>query len=227
MQHDIIRQSEPRGLPLHFKLLPEWLNGLGYSSYMVGKWHLGFYKSEFTPTRRGFSTHVGSWGGFVDYYIHDQRAPMFLYVAHLAPHAATERELLQVPKIYLRGYDDIGHVNRTLYAGIVSALDKSVGDVFKALYEEGMLEDSVLMFTSDNGAASTYHGLDAASSWPLKGEKGALWEGGVRVPGFVWAFQNLWRGPGSIYERFFHVTDWLPTLYEMAVKCLGTNCAKR
>ncbi|KAH7962654.1 hypothetical protein HPB52_017331 [Rhipicephalus sanguineus] len=72
LQHGIIGQSEPRGLSLHFKLLPEWLNELGYSFYMVGKWHLGFYKSEFTPTKRGFSSHVGSWGGFVDYYTHDR-----------------------------------------------------------------------------------------------------------------------------------------------------------
>ncbi|XP_049517571.1 arylsulfatase B-like isoform X2 [Dermacentor silvarum] len=216
MQHHIILQNEPRGLPLHLKLLPEWLNGLGYSSYMVGKWHLGFHKTEYTPTRRGFSSHVGSWGGFVDYYSHDRRVPMFLYVAHLAPHFATERERLQVPEMYLRGYDGIGHVNRTLYAGMVSALDESVGDIFKALHEEGMLEDSMLVFTSDNGACSTSFGLDAASPWPLKGEKATLWEGGIRVPGLVWTSEPLWRGPGSVYERFFHVTDWLPTLYEMA-----------
>ncbi|XP_075535413.1 arylsulfatase B-like isoform X2 [Dermacentor variabilis] len=264
MQHHVIRQHEPRGLPLHLKLLPEWLNGLGYSSYMVGKWHLGFHKTEYTPTRRGFSSHVGSWGGFVDYYTHDRQTPdtpygldfyrdlrpsrsddgayythivneeamsiirshpkekpMFLYVAHLAPHFATERERLQVPEIYLRGYDAIGHVNRTLYAGMVSALDDSVGDVFKALHEEGMLEDSVLVFSSDNGACSTSFGLDAASAWPLKGEKETLWEGGIRVPGLIWTSQPLWRGPGSVYERFFHVTDWLPTLYEMAGGSVG------
>ncbi|KAH6940224.1 hypothetical protein HPB50_026346 [Hyalomma asiaticum] len=146
---------------------------------------------------------------------HPKDKPMFLYVAHLAPHFATERERLQVPEMYLRDYDDIGHANRTLYAGMVSALDESVGHVFKALHEAGMLEDTVLVFTSDNGAASTSFGLDAASPWPFKGEKETLWEGGVRVPGFLWTSKSLWRGPGSIYERFFHVTDWLPTLYEM------------
>ncbi|XP_077553937.1 arylsulfatase B-like isoform X2 [Haemaphysalis longicornis] len=262
MQHYVILQNEPRGLPLNFKLLPEWLNSMGYTSYMVGKWHLGFYKAAYTPTRRGFSSHVGSWGGFVDYYTHDRsekgmpfgldfrrgmsvsrsddgayytdivsqeaesiirthdkNKPMFLYVAHLAPHFATEREHLQVPEHYLEGYESIGHSNRTLYAGMVSALDESVGAVFRALHERGMLEDSLVVFASDNGAASSARDLDASSSWPLKGEKETLWEGGVRVPGIVWSPQ---LNRGSVYDRFFHFTDWLPTLYEVA----GGDAAK-
>ncbi|XP_077515182.1 arylsulfatase B-like isoform X2 [Amblyomma americanum] len=259
IQHYVILQNEPRGLPLHFKTLPEWLNNLGYTSYMVGKWHLGFYKAEYTPTRRGFSSHVGSWGGFVDYYNHGGDAPgmshgldfcrglkpsreddgayythivseeavsiirrhpkekpMFLYLAHLAPHFACETERLQVPERYLRGYEGIGHINRTLYAGMVSALDESVGMVFAALHERGMLGDTVVVFTSDNGAAATSYGMYAASPWPLKGEKQTLWEGGVRVPGLLWTADPLWNGPGSVYERLFHATDWLPTLYEIA-----------
>ncbi|KAK8769546.1 hypothetical protein V5799_013989 [Amblyomma americanum] len=79
-----------------------------------------------------------------------------------------------------------------------------------------MLEDTFMSFSSDNGAASTFWGVNAASSWPLRGEKSTLWEGGVRVPGFVWTAKPLWQGPGSEYDRLFHVTDWLPTLYEMA-----------
>ncbi|XP_077515180.1 arylsulfatase B-like isoform X2 [Amblyomma americanum] len=226
---------------------------------MLGKWHLGHYKSEYTPTRRGFSSHVGSRGGFVDYYNHGRDAPgmphgldfwrglqpsrsddgayythivseeavsiirshpkdrpMFLYLAHLAPHFATKRERLQVPEQYLRGYEGIGHVNRTLYAGMVSALDESVGIVVRALHERRMLEDTIIVFTSDNGACATTDGLDAASPWPLKGEKYTLWEGGVRVPGLIWTADHIWLGPGSVYNRLFHVTDWLPTLYEMA-----------
>lgn len=256
MQHYVILQNEPRGLPLNHKLLPEWLNSIGYTSYMVGKWHLGYYKTAYTPTRRGFSSHVGSWGGFVDYYTHgrsakgssfgldfrrgltassvdngtyythivsqeaesiiknhDKNKPMFLYLAHVAPHYATERERLQVPENYTQGYESIGHYNRTLYAGMVSALDESVGAVFTALHERGMLEDSVVVFAADNGAATTSHGLNAPSSWPLKGEKETLWEGGVRVPGLVWS-SKLSRG--LVYDRLFHFTDWLPTLYEMA-----------
>ncbi|KAM7305585.1 putative arylsulfatase B precursor, partial [Ixodes scapularis] len=70
MQHSVILTTEPRGLPLHYKLLPQWLGDFGYVSRMLGKWHLGYYKEEYTPTMRGFQSHVGSWEGFSDYYSH-------------------------------------------------------------------------------------------------------------------------------------------------------------
>lgn len=260
MQHFVIKAAEPRGLPLNLKLLPEWLNDLGYSSYMVGKWHLGFHKTEYTPTRRGFLSHVGSWGGACEYTTHEWATlgttdygldfrrnstlasedsgryyteiiteevvsliknhpvekPMFLYVAHLAPHYGSIRVKLEAPAEYLEGYDFIGVRNREIYAGMVSALDKSVGKIFKALHERGMLNDTFLSFSSDNGAAATYWGTDGASSYPLRGEKSTLWEGGVHVPGFIWTAEPLWRGRGSRYDRIFHATDWLPTLYEVA-----------
>lgn len=62
--------AEPRGLPLREKLLPEYLRELGYSTHIVGKWHLGFYKREYTPTYRGFESHVGYWTGHQDYFDH-------------------------------------------------------------------------------------------------------------------------------------------------------------
>nr|XP_037284936.1 arylsulfatase B-like [Rhipicephalus microplus] len=260
MQHFVIMMSEPRGLPLNLKILPEWLNDLGYASYILGKWHLGFHKTEYTPTNRGFLSHVGSWGGACEYTTHQRAAigsndygldfrrnstlapedsgryyteiiteeavsliknhpvdkPMFLYVAHLAPHYGTVRLPLEAPAEYHEGYDFIGPKNRTIYASMVSALDKSIGKIFEALHEAGMLNNTFLSFSSDNGAAATFWGTYGASSYPLRGEKSTLWEGGVRVPGFVWTAQPLWHGRGSQYDRIFHATDWLPTLYEMA-----------
>nr|CAD7402131.1 unnamed protein product [Timema cristinae] len=59
--------AEPRGLPPG-KLLPEYLRELGYTNRAIGKWHLGFYKRELTPTYRGFDSHLGYWTGFVSYY---------------------------------------------------------------------------------------------------------------------------------------------------------------
>ncbi|KAL1469829.1 hypothetical protein MTO96_024777, partial [Rhipicephalus appendiculatus] len=255
MQHFVLRMGEPRGLPLNLKLLPEWLNDLGYASYMVGKWHLGFHMTAYTPINRGFLSHVGSWGGGCEYTTHEWATigstdygldfrrnstlapedsgryyteivteeavsliknhpvdkPMFLYVAHLAPHYGTVRVRLEAPAEYYEGYGFIGPRNR-----MVSALDKSVGEIFEALHERGMLNDTFLSFSSDNGAAATFWGTHGASSYPLRGEKSTLWEGGVRVPGFIWTAKPLWRGRGSHYDRIFHATDWLPTLYELA-----------
>ncbi|XP_043492499.1 arylsulfatase J [Polistes fuscatus] len=70
MQHGVLKGAEPRGLPLNEKILPQYLQDLGYSTHIVGKWHLGFYKKEFTPIYRGFKSHVGFWSGHHDYFDH-------------------------------------------------------------------------------------------------------------------------------------------------------------
>lgn len=74
MQHLVILESEPWGLGLGEILLPEVLSKAGYVSHAVGKWHLGFYRSEYTPTKRGFASHYGYWQGFHDYYNHSVKA---------------------------------------------------------------------------------------------------------------------------------------------------------
>jgi len=70
MQSHTLAGSSPYGLPLQFKMMPEYLNDLGYQSVMVGKWHLGNHRAAYTPTKRGFSSHVGYWTGHEDYYDH-------------------------------------------------------------------------------------------------------------------------------------------------------------
>ena len=67
MQGLPLEASEPRALPAG-KLLPSYLKDLGYTTRMVGKWHLGYYQKEFTPTYRGFDSHLGYWNGIVSYY---------------------------------------------------------------------------------------------------------------------------------------------------------------
>ncbi|KAG4069818.1 hypothetical protein HA402_006833 [Bradysia odoriphaga] len=70
MQHTVLYAAEPRGLSLDEKILPEYLKDLGYSNHIVGKWHLGHFRREYTPLFRGFDSHVGYWTGHHDYFDH-------------------------------------------------------------------------------------------------------------------------------------------------------------
>ncbi|XP_029838444.2 arylsulfatase B-like [Ixodes scapularis] len=261
MQHSVILTTEPRGLPLHYKLLPQWLGDFGYVSRMLGKWHLGYYKEEYTPTMRGFQSHVGSWEGFSDYYSHimdfswqtwsisghdfrrdmqkskeddgryythvmteealkiikdhPNEKPLFLYIAHLAVHSGNQPEPLKAPTKYTDPYMDIGHPSRTLYAGMLSVLDESVGAVFEALGRRGILNETIVVLTTDNGAGITTQFSSFGSGWPFRGQKGTAWEGGVRVPAVVWS-PLFSEHRGAVVESLFHVSDWLPTFYELA-----------
>lgn len=70
MQRFVIPSEQPYGLGLEEKLLPEYLKEAGYSTNIIGKWHLGFYKKEYTPTFRGFDRYFGYMGPYIDYYNH-------------------------------------------------------------------------------------------------------------------------------------------------------------
>jgi arylsulfatase B len=84
MQHQVIYGFEPYGLGLNERLLPEYLKDEGYSTHLVGKWHLGHFRKEYTPTYRGFDTHFGFWSGHQDYY--DHYAEENVYVIYLQSH---------------------------------------------------------------------------------------------------------------------------------------------
>ncbi|XP_076641495.1 arylsulfatase B [Halictus rubicundus] len=253
MQHGVLKCAEPRGLPLHEKLLPEYLSELGYSTHIVGKWHLGFYTKEYTPTYRGFDSHLGFWSGHHDYFdhsavespywgldmrrgldpawdlhgqystdiftkeaeklidAHNTSRPMFLYLAHAAVHSGNPYNPLPAPDHKVAKFNDISDYNRRRFAGMLTVLDESIGRVVDALRKKGMLQNSIIIFSTDNGGAPSGFNQNAASNWPLKGGKNTLWEGGVRGAGLIWSAKRL-KHHGAVSKTYFHVTDWLPTL---------------
>ncbi|MFM8275075.1 MAG: arylsulfatase B [Gemmata sp.] len=160
---------------------------------------------------------------------HDRAKPMFLYFASLAPHAP-----YQAPKADVEAYRDVfaDETHRT-YAGMITNLDRNVGRVVAALEKKGMRENTVIVFTTDNGGATSALFASGArspaereesggvalgtkppaSNTPFAGGKGTLREGGVRLPAIV-----NWPGkikPAVVNEPLHHV-DIMPTLLALA-----------
>jgi arylsulfatase A len=152
--------------------------------------------------------------------------PFFLYYPTTVPHLA-----LQVPKDSLAEYrgklDDQPYTGgngylpqqypHAAYAAMVTRLDRDIGRMVQLIKKLGLEEDTIFVFTSDNGAVYPLSGFDPVyfnSSGTLRGYKGALYEGGIRAPLIV-----SWKGhvPAGVTSTFVTgFEDWLPTLLQLA-----------
>merc|ERR1712137_393756 len=121
---------------------------------------------------------------------HDQKDPLFIYAAMQTPHLP-----LQVPQKYINMYPEDLEENRRSLLGMVTAMDEVIGDLVKSLKDSGMYDNSVIIFSSDNGAPGKGAGGGAGSNYPLSGYKASYYEGGVRVPAFVHS-PSLVENPG-------------------------------
>ncbi len=152
--------------------------------------------------------------------------PFFLHLPTTVPHLG-----LQPPEDSLAEYrglwpdppyrGDKGYVPqltpRAAYAAMVTRMDREVGRILELVHALGLDERTIVVFTSDNGPTFDVGGADSAffrSAGPLRGLKGSLYEGGVRVPSIV-----RWTGhvpAGVVSDRVTGFEDWLPTLLELA-----------
>jgi len=141
--------------------------------------------------------------------LRDKSKPFFLFVSFSEPHEPIATEERFSARYAAKHPDD---PSRAAYYGNVTQLDHAVGIVLDALDAEGLAEDTLVFFKSDNGPARTrYH--NAGVTGGLRAHKGHLYEGGIRVPGIV-----RWPGrvaPGSLSDEPVSGVDWLPTVCEI------------
>ncbi|XP_049270276.1 arylsulfatase B [Rhipicephalus sanguineus] len=222
MQGFAIDVAEAWGLPSNLRIMPQYLKDLGYETHLIGKWNLGYYTKSLTPMFRGFDSFYGYYNGEQDYYTHSITYPLFLMLSYQAVHGADIVGHLQAPQENIDKFPYIGEERRTIFAGMVDAMDQSVGEVFEALSAAGTLQNTVVAFSSDNGGAPFGAHATRSFNWPLRGAKGALWEGATRSAAFVWS--PLLHSRRRVSHQLMHITDWLPTLYSIGggnVKSLG------
>ena len=130
--------------------------------------------------------------------------PWFLYFAFNAPHNPA-----QARPDMLKKFAAIADERRRTYAAMVATLDESVGRVLAALDASGQWERTLIFFFSDNGGPMTKRNANASLNTPFRGQKGDVWEGGIRVP-----FVVSWPGhlpAGRTYDQSVSTLDIFPT----------------
>jgi arylsulfatase A-like enzyme len=142
----------------------------------------------------------------VDFIGRHHEAPFFLFLSYNAPHAP-----LQATDPYLERFAKIKDPRRRTYAAMVSAVDDGVGRVLAELERHGVTNDTLIFFLSDNGGPTD---ANTAINAPLRGMKGSLWEGGIRVP-----FAAQWPGrirAGTVFQHPVISMDIFATIAGLA-----------
>ena len=134
----------------------------------------------------------------VDFINRNSENPFFLYLPH---------SMVHVPLAVSEKYK--GKSEQGMYGDVMMEIDWSVGEIMKALNENGLADNTLIIYTSDNGPWLNF-GNHGGSAYPLREGKGTAWEGGVRVPGIM-----KWPGqikPNVVTDEFVTTLDILPTL---------------
>jgi len=138
----------------------------------------------------------------------DKAQPFFLSLHYTAPHWPWEGPQDEAVSKDINNIFHYDGGNLRTYAKMVTALDASIGRVLQTLEQRGLAENTIVVFTSDNG------GERFSRTWPFSGQKTELLEGGIRVPGIVRWPRRI--KPGQVSEQVAISMDWLPTLLSAA-----------
>ena len=238
------------GLPPEHPTLPSLLKKAGYSSTLVGKWHLGVLP-KFGPLKSGYDHFYGFRGGAVDYFSHAAGSakedlwdddvlihqvgyltgllgnrvvevvnnyakspqPFLLSLHFNAPHWPWEAPGDEAESERLRqpgnaGLMDFDGGSQKTYQKMIEEMDHQIGRVLQALDSNGLTENTIVIFTSDNG------GERFADTWPFTGKKTELLEGGLRIPTLISWPTRIPQGRTT--EQVAISMDWMPTLLAAA-----------
>lgn len=227
------------GLDVDESTIGDLFKAAGYRTIAIGKWHVGS-QPQFHPNVRGFDEFYGLLGGGSTYfpdriaagkierngegveaskYLTDEFAdeavaqisqsgdqPFLLYLAFNAVHTPMDA----LPEDIAR-FAHIEDPQRRRLAAMTWAMDRAIGKVMDALEAKGLTDDTLVIFTNDNGGDRI--GLDADNT-PLRGTKGTLLEGGIRVP--MIAKMPMKQGAGTQVQGAVSLMDILPTALEVA-----------
>lgn len=236
--HGALWPSAPMALNPSETTMAEMLKSKGYATGIFGKWHLGSTPG-YLPQNHGFDTFFGipysndMWQKhptdpnypplplyqddtrirFLDdqtsltteitekaisFIEQNQNKPFFAYVPHPQPH---------VPLFVSDKFK--GKSKRGMYDDVISEIDWSVGEIWKTIERLNLDDNTILIFTSDNGPWMSY-GKHSGSAFPLREGKGTAWEGGVREP-FIMYWKNHLEG-GKVINTPAMTIDIFPTL---------------
>ncbi|WAC20489.1 sulfatase [Luteolibacter sp. SL250] len=228
-------------LPLEKTTIAQSLKKAGYATALFGKWHLG-ESGEAHPSKRGFDEAIVASGKHfnfktspetaypkgtyladfltdkaVDFIERHKDGPFFLYLPHYGVHSPLQAKPELVAKFKDKAASG-GHKD-PVYAAMIASVDESVGRIAAKLDELGLSENTLIVFTSDNGGVGGYQregiqAKDTTDNAPLRGGKGTLHEGGIRVP-----YVFRWKGvipAGSVSETPIISVDLHPSLLELS-----------
>lgn len=207
-----------------------WGQGFDYSR-MIGKNGLDYYNYsilrggtdpvEFEDNGTVYLTDKLTEYG-VEFIKSNAKKPFFLYLAYSAPHVMLVPRADKLGK-YLQKYNRIGGGYNPSYGCMVESIDDGVGQIIQTLKDKGLLENTIIVFTSDNGGLGMPElGPTPTTNEPLKKWKGHTYEGGIRVPAIV-----SWLGTipeGKVSDTYYSSIDYLSTFCEIVgIKELPAN----
>ncbi|WP_425614201.1 sulfatase [Anatilimnocola sp. NA78] len=230
-------------LPLDRQIIPEQLKAAGYATGMFGKWHIG-QNGDYHPGRRGFDEAISTAGQHfnfstspkteypegqyladfltdkaVDFIERHKDKPFFLYLPHFGVHSPHHAKPDLIAKF--KDKPGVGGHDNPTYAAMIASVDESVGRVMKTLDDLKLADNTVLIFTSDNGGVGGYvregikkGGGDVTDNAPLRSGKGSLYEGGTREP-FIVRWPGVIKAGATCDVPTIHV-DIYPTFLELA-----------